>query len=98
MSWVTCEPRSMMRIFVVAGEPIGIGAAHEGGIEDGHPDLMCGARRVRSRPVFPPGKASREPCPFRRQAAFKARAIRQDPLPTARFRSPQPFSCLLHSL
>src|SRR5262245_7738980 len=49
---------------VVAGEPIGIGAAHEGGIEDGHPDLMCGARLVRSRPVFPPSKTSRDPRPF----------------------------------
>src|SRR5262249_59745472 len=56
---------------VVAGEPIGIGAAHEGRIEDGHPDLMCGAPRVRSRPLFPPAKpgmirplwsASRRPC------------------------------------
>src|SRR5262245_20338622 len=56
---------------VVAGEPIGIGAAHEGGIKDGHPDLMCGAPRVRSRPLFPPAKpamirplssSSRRPC------------------------------------
>src|SRR5215471_6994617 len=50
---------------VVAGEPIDIGAAHEGGIEDGHPDLMCGAPCVRSRPVFPAGKpaaSSPRPC------------------------------------
>src|SRR5262249_29168206 len=48
---------------VVAGEPIGIGVAHEGGIEDGHPDLMCEAGRVRSRPVFLGGKTRRDRSP-----------------------------------
>src|SRR5262249_18180666 len=69
--------------FVVAGEPIGIGAAHEGGIEDGHPDLMCGARPVRSRPVFAPEKLAVSRA-LSSSSRLQGRAIRQDPLPTAR--------------
>src|SRR5260370_36036003 len=83
--------------FVVAGEPIGIGAAHERGIEDGHPDLMCGAGRVRSRPVLPPGKGCREPCPFGVKPPSRPR---HSPRPLAHrpIRAPHTFSCLLHSL
>src|SRR5262249_19585316 len=80
---------------VVAGEPIDIGAAHEGGIEDGHPHPMCGAPGVRSRPVFPAGKTSRDPysCGVKPPAMQFAKTVAARP-----FRSPQPFSCLLPSL
>src|SRR5262249_61156075 len=62
---------------IVPGGPIGIGAAHKGGIEDGHPDLMCGARRVRSRPVFPPWKTS-VIRPLSLSSRLQGRAIRQN--------------------
>src|SRR5262245_56992569 len=81
---------------VVAGEPIGIGAAHQGGIEDGHPDLMCWARPVPSMPVFrarKPAVTRARSSPSAVKAARFAKTLADRPI-----RSPQPLSCLLHSL